>query len=270
MIFLENKYKKWYFNIIDAAKINGRVGYIEKHHIIPKSLGGSDSKDNLVNLTAREHFLCHLLLIKCTSGYDKKLMLFALGKFVQNAPGQYRILTSWEYSKARESISNARTGRQHSEETKKKMSENRKGKIPWNKGKSVGPCTEEKKMLLSNYWKSKPKSESHAKNISKGKLGHTSGMTGKQHSEETKRKLSSRIVTNEQREKISKSKIGKKFSEDHLKKLSDINKINGAKKKGISKPKTTCPHCGKVGGNSLMTRYHFDNCKTMKNINKGD
>lgn len=39
-------------------------GYIEEHHILPRSLGGGDSKDNLVKLTAREHFICHLLLTK--------------------------------------------------------------------------------------------------------------------------------------------------------------------------------------------------------------
>lgn len=36
----------------------------EKHHIIPKSLGGTNNKSNLVNLTYREHYLAHLLLIK--------------------------------------------------------------------------------------------------------------------------------------------------------------------------------------------------------------
>lgn len=38
--------------------------YCERHHIIPKCLGGSDLKNNLVNLTAREHFIAHMLLWK--------------------------------------------------------------------------------------------------------------------------------------------------------------------------------------------------------------
>lgn len=38
--------------------------YGEKHHIIPKSLGGSDDKINIVKLTSREHFVGHLLLFK--------------------------------------------------------------------------------------------------------------------------------------------------------------------------------------------------------------
>lgn len=187
---IDNKYKKWYNNIVDHAKNRNLEGYTENHHIVPKSLGGTDDATNLIRLTAREHFICHLLLTKFTTGYDKKLMNFALGKFIQNSPLQQRTFNSWEYSKIRESISNARTGHKHSEETRKKMSEKAKGRTPWNKGKSIGPCSEERKMLLSNYWKGKPKSDLHSKNISKGKLGHTAGMTGKQHSSATKKKMS--------------------------------------------------------------------------------
>lgn len=127
MHFLENKYKKWYDNIINSAKNRNINGYVENHHILPKSLGGDDIVDNLVRLTAREHFICHLLLTKFTTGYNKKLMNFALGKFIQNSPLQQRIFNSWEYNKIRESISNARTGHKHSDDTKKKMSESMKG-----------------------------------------------------------------------------------------------------------------------------------------------
>ena len=64
-------YQQIYNKIIENAK-NSEVydkrfsieNYIEKHHILPKSFGGSDSHENLVNLTAREHYLCHALLMK--------------------------------------------------------------------------------------------------------------------------------------------------------------------------------------------------------------
>lgn len=36
--------------------------YYEKHHIIPRSLGGNDDPENIVYLTAREHFIAHWLL----------------------------------------------------------------------------------------------------------------------------------------------------------------------------------------------------------------
>ena len=77
-MYLTNKYTKWYNNII--AKSSQRVnlsGYFEKHHIIPKSLGGSNDKSNLVYLTAKEHFVCHMLLPKMTEGTEKSKMVRA-------------------------------------------------------------------------------------------------------------------------------------------------------------------------------------------------
>jgi hypothetical protein len=80
MNFINNKYTKWYNNIISSAKArNVRskkqakeiFGYSENHHIIPRSIGGSDLKENMVFLTAKEHFCVHLLLVRMTSGMDK-------------------------------------------------------------------------------------------------------------------------------------------------------------------------------------------------------
>lgn len=63
-IYIKNKYTNLYFKIIHHAKENPPNGYTEKHHIIPRSLGGSDCKSNLVKLSARQHYICHLLLTK--------------------------------------------------------------------------------------------------------------------------------------------------------------------------------------------------------------
>ena len=71
-MYLQNKYSNWYFNIIKQAQTRTISGYTEKHHIIPKSLGGNNTKDNLVALTAREHFVCHLLLTRMTTGEARK------------------------------------------------------------------------------------------------------------------------------------------------------------------------------------------------------
>jgi hypothetical protein len=73
MLFIANKYSKWYHNIIDRAKTRLRVAdqYYERHHIIPKCLGGNNSKDNLVWVTNREHFICHWLLTKMVNGAEK-------------------------------------------------------------------------------------------------------------------------------------------------------------------------------------------------------
>jgi hypothetical protein len=78
MIFINNKYTTWYNSLINKAKDRTITGYTEKHHIIPSSLGGTNDNDNIVKLTAREHFVCHLLLTKMTTGNARYKMNFAL------------------------------------------------------------------------------------------------------------------------------------------------------------------------------------------------
>lgn len=58
-------YQKIYNAIIEKARLRNELDiYFEKHHIIPKSLGGEDTEENLVKLTFKEHFICHRLLTK--------------------------------------------------------------------------------------------------------------------------------------------------------------------------------------------------------------
>lgn len=100
-------YKATYYKIIENAKKeteNGHrfVGYFEKHHILPKSLGGTNNKENLVKLTAREHFICHWLLVKM---YDKgtaerNKMLCALWRMQSDSNGN-RYKNSRAYEKLR-------------------------------------------------------------------------------------------------------------------------------------------------------------------------
>jgi len=78
MLFLPNKYTSWYYSIINKAYQRITEGYTEKHHIIPRTLGGKNDKSNLVSLTAREHFVCHLLLTKMLTGLERQKMVYAL------------------------------------------------------------------------------------------------------------------------------------------------------------------------------------------------
>lgn len=78
MIFITNKYTRIYFSIIRHAQKRNLDGYKERHHIIPRSLGGNDSSENLVDLTAREHFICHKLLVKMTTGVARGKMAAAV------------------------------------------------------------------------------------------------------------------------------------------------------------------------------------------------
>jgi hypothetical protein len=129
---LTNKYSKTYFTITSNAKQRITEGYTETHHIIPQSLGGSNDKDNLVELTAREHFICHWLLIKMTEGEDRGKMLYALQGMKAENKFQQRYhtkITARVYEKYR---------LEHAENHSKRM----KGRKAWNKGI---PQTEEHK-----------------------------------------------------------------------------------------------------------------------------
>jgi hypothetical protein len=74
-------YKKIYDKIILRGQKRGNNkkildGYYESHHIVPKCIGGTDEIENLVLLTAKEHFICHLLLEKIYPN-EKGLVLAA-------------------------------------------------------------------------------------------------------------------------------------------------------------------------------------------------
>src|ERR1039458_8682124 len=101
IMFNRSKYTTWYYSIIRAARRTTQSGYVEEHHIIPKSMGGSNSKRNLVTLTARQHFVCHLLLTKMVSGKNKRGMAWALHRMAFSKHNNQRKFTSWEYELAR-------------------------------------------------------------------------------------------------------------------------------------------------------------------------
>ena len=62
------------FKILSKSIKLPTTEYVEKHHIIPKSMGGNNSNENIAILTAREHFVCHLLLTKMTTGNNNYKM----------------------------------------------------------------------------------------------------------------------------------------------------------------------------------------------------
>lgn len=75
----KNKYFYWYVNLIERRLISPATGeYIENHHIFPRSFGGTDSRDNMVILTAREHLVCHMCLAKFTIANYQIKMKYAL------------------------------------------------------------------------------------------------------------------------------------------------------------------------------------------------
>lgn len=141
-MFKDNKYTKWYFSIIENRRNNPIENeYNEKHHVIPRSMGGSNRKDNLVGLQAKEHFICHMLLVKMTSGRDKAKMSYALRMMMkENEHHKRHKLTAGAYERikkmTKDAISKKITGKgnpfygkKHDEQTKRKMRELRQERL---------------------------------------------------------------------------------------------------------------------------------------------
>jgi hypothetical protein len=207
-------YQRIYNEIIERAKSRGLNkkflnGYFEKHHIIPRCMNGSNDKDNLVLLTAREHYLCHWLLWK----YTKNLLLFNAYRMMiimktkyQNrefciSSRQYEIIKT-EYSLYMKSV---KTGTSHTELWKINHSKLMCGQNNPRFGISLSDYT---KYLKSESMKNFYKINMHP-------------MIGLKHSDETKLKMS----------KTAKNRnynpfFGKTHSNEFKEKLKNVHKGN--------------------------------------------
>jgi hypothetical protein len=151
--------------------------YTEKHHIIPKSLGGTNNLSNICSLTAREHFICHWLLVKMTSGQARGKMLFALRMMRAKSNKHKRYETKIT----------ARVYEALKVEYALIVSQMQTNKIPWNKGIKQ---TLEHSKKISAALKGKTHTEEHRKKNSESKKGRIGTFTNKTHSQNTKLKLS--------------------------------------------------------------------------------
>jgi hypothetical protein len=220
MSFIVNKYTHWYNQIINQAQDRVLInnGYTETHHIIPKSLGGSNAKDNLVKLTAREHFVAHWLLTKMVVNTKQKYQMWNAFSCMlyRELPGKQRYKVSsriFENIKAAgskiksEKMSGTgnplygKRGSAHpaygmtwSDEHRKNASESHKGKIR----------TLESRAKQSKTNKGIPKSKEHREKTSISLLGKNNPMYGKKLSPETIAKRTSSLQRNKLAKKLAK------------------------------------------------------------------
>lgn len=140
-------YKRIHDQIIDKYRNKDRVGYMEKHHIILRCLGGTDDKENLVYLPPREHFLVHLLLFKMNKNTPHKYKYgMSLALFIHQGNNHIRTL-NFKYSSRKYEIWH-KAGL-------KCISEYRKGKMPVKDtatGKMIGEAEINHPKVLSGEW----------------------------------------------------------------------------------------------------------------------
>lgn len=152
--------------------------YHERHHIIPKCKNGSNDKENLIDLFAREHFIAHKLLAKENPNEPKLIHAWALMSRVRRNNELFKI-TAEEYEEAKLSYIKLIKGKPFSEEHRKKIGLGNKGKVR----------TEEmiKRMSITNkrVW-----TEESKKKLSESMSGKNHPLFGVRPSEEVKRKIS--------------------------------------------------------------------------------
>jgi hypothetical protein len=171
--------------------------YYETHHMKPKSLGGTDDKNNLVKLTYREHFISHWLLHRIFPENKELAASFHIMAFGKSWRAARKLRSNYTPSsrsleEARIAKVSARKGTKHSEETLEKM---RGKRGPYKTQRK--PISEETKEKMRLAKLGKKRSAEAIAAISNGKklqtpIGETHHRYGKTHSEETKQKLKER------------------------------------------------------------------------------
>lgn len=215
-----SRYNKFIQSRIELNKIRDLSNIrTENHHIIPRSMGGSNDKSNYVRLTLREHFLAHLMLALAYKNSKMTYAFYMMGRtgksrlyeqyklmFIESISGEnshlYGIPKTEEH---KEKIRLSQLGipkQKHSEETKQKMRDDRKG---------------------------------HTHNLK----GKDSPMYGRQHTDETKRKMGEANGGNKHynygghlsdvhKARISASNIGLRLgikkTDEHKRKISETLK----------------------------------------------
>jgi len=90
--------------------------------------------------------------------------------------------------------------------------------------------------------------------------GNRNGMFGKTY-EEIYGKERAKQIKEEKRQRMLKNNPGKNKTDETKQKMSEAKRGSIPWNKGKQRKQITCPHCGKRGGNGMMQRWHFNNCK---------
>jgi HNH endonuclease/NUMOD3 motif len=170
-----------YNNFISALKGQVVEGYSEKHHIVPRSHGGSNKKDNLIALTPRQHFIAHRMLWKAYGGS------MARAYFMMSATGKYGKIGSKTYAMAREEYSKQVVIQMTGKPAQSKFDAEHRAKLSQAKlGTKVSDATKAK---ISAFQTGRKASEETKKKISEAKQGISTRGTGWQQSQETRNKI---------------------------------------------------------------------------------
>lgn len=231
-------YEKIYNQIIDKRKkeLLPENEYGEKHHIIPRCLGGSNSKENIVKLTAREHFIAHMLLVRIypKGSMERNKMLTALKRMRYGNEQQAKVKNS------------ARLYEYHRKEFSDMMSKRLKG----------SKHTREHCKNISNAKLGKKRSDIETYKKTSLKLWEDESYRKKQQDSKIGRKLSI-----SHKENIGKKLKGKERSEEIKQKIRETKAANRLKNPEGYDKHIKCKYCDVKTNAGNIKRFHDEKCK---------
>jgi cobalamin biosynthesis protein CobT len=200
-------YQTHYDLLISRARNRILEGYSERHHIVPKCMGGTDETDNIVRLTASEHYVAHQLLVKI---HPKNRKIVFAANMMTVGSSRNNKSYGWIREKNAKEMSahilennlhsgekNGMFGRTHTIDARKRISEKNTGQPK--------PKSEETKKKMSDTWlkmMAGPDSERLRKVRSDGNKG--------------------KVVSEETREKLRIVNTGKKMSKEFCERRSEL------------------------------------------------
>ena len=121
---------QWHYDrLIDTRKerVPEDGKYYERHHVVPRSMGGDNSLGNLLLLTAREHFIAHWLLWRIHRNKETAFAFRSMCNYKnKKAQGKQRMFSSIGYSESKEAfacfVSKLLKGTKRDDNTRKKLS----------------------------------------------------------------------------------------------------------------------------------------------------
>ena len=265
--------------------------YFEKHHIIPKCIGGSDNTINLVKMLPEEHLIAHLLLVKIHPNNPQ--LIYAANWMTS------RVKNNKEYgwvkrqfakverdtklgiprdktsiNKQKKTIAKKYANGYVSPIRGRHITDNHKKELSiGNKGKTIEPQSKSdlegfvlrygQEQGIIRYKMTNNKKRTATLEHYVRKFGIDEG-TRRFNEYVNKQSVRMKGEANpfrgkkhsaEARAKISQSNTGK----NKIRTIEHNQKI-GQANKGRKQEIITCPHCEKSGGLNNMKRWHFDKC----------
>jgi len=277
------KYGKWYSNLIAKAKLRGWTKKsapiaVERHHIVPRSCGGSNIKENLVFLSLREHYVAHALLWKMKfDGVNNMKMVHAFNVMNITRSSKQSKINSRLFEQVKlERIAHLKTLR---------------GTLSKSYGKKYPPRSEETRAKIREMWASPgfkevmsikhkefmqtEKGMQLRKATSERQKGTTRSKEAIEKTAAAKRgKTWEELYTTEQIARMTLANRNKVYTEkgklaqiENSRKVGQRPKSENFKKMvskrmtGIKRETMICQHCGIECVRANHTRWHGDNCK---------